>query len=275
MRNIHLIDNQIYITSDEEIKIGDYYLCKLSMKPLKCIGDEYFNNVDEKKIILTDNKDLIADGVHTIDAEFVDWFFDNPNCEYVEVTNEKIMIGWEPDYSYEDIGIYGSKEVYQDFYKIIIPKEELSKDEIDKFFIDMVLNPKEEPKQSYEYVGECKGNNNNGCFLDSCGHDCGCFVRKPKQEFPELGTKEFNDLASVYFGGKPKQKTLEETMNQEGYIESDYDKIWRHGVEFGSKWQSERMYSEAQMLLAFETGRMFQLTGENNFNELIEQLKNK
>ena len=28
------------------------------------------------------------------------------------------------------------------------------------------------------YKGECKGNNDNGCFLDSCGHDCGCFTRE-------------------------------------------------------------------------------------------------
>ena len=27
-----------------------------------------------------------------------------------------------------------------------------------------------------------------------------------KEEIPRLGTKEFNDLASAYFGGKPKQE---------------------------------------------------------------------
>jgi len=31
-----------------------------------------------------------------------------------------------------------------------------------------------------EYVGKCKGNNNDGCFLDSPGHDCGCYEYKPK-----------------------------------------------------------------------------------------------
>ena len=31
-----------------------------------------------------------------------------------------------------------------------------------------------------EYVGECNGNNDNGCFQDSPGHNCGCFERKPK-----------------------------------------------------------------------------------------------
>jgi hypothetical protein len=45
-------------------------------------------------------------------------------------------------------------------------------------------------------------------------------------------------------------------------------------IEF-AKWQQERMYSEEDMKLAFETGRNFQLTGEDNFNELIEQFKKK
>jgi hypothetical protein len=35
------------------------------------------------------------------------------------------------------------------------------------------------------------------------------------------------------------------------------------------------MYSKEDMKLAFETGRNFQLTGEDNFNELIEQFKKK
>ena len=45
-------------------------------------------------------------------------------------------------------------------------------------------------------------------------------------------------------------------------------------IEF-AKLQAERMYSEEDMKLAFETGRNFQLTGEDNFNELIEHFKKK
>ena len=44
-----------------------------------------------------------------------------------------------------------------------------------------------------------------------------------------------------------KQETLEEAMNKEGYHESDYDKIWREGVQFGAKWQVERMYSNIEV----------------------------
>ena len=46
----------------------------------------------------------------------------------------------------------------------------------------------------------------------------------------------------------------------------------------GAKWQQEQdnnKFSEEDLKLAFETGRNFQLTGENNFNELIEKLKKK
>ena len=31
-----------------------------------------------------------------------------------------------------------------------------------------------------ELIGECKGNNGNGCFMDSCGHNCGCFTIKER-----------------------------------------------------------------------------------------------
>lgn len=27
-------------------------------------------------------------------------------------------------------------------------------------------------------LGKCNGNNDNGCFLESSGHDCGCFVKE-------------------------------------------------------------------------------------------------
>jgi hypothetical protein len=43
------------------------------------------------------------------------------------------------------------------------------------------------------------------------------------------------------------KETLEEAMSKDGYHESDYDKIWRAGVQFGVKWQAERMYSEEEV----------------------------
>jgi hypothetical protein len=43
------------------------------------------------------------------------------------------------------------------------------------------------------------------------------------------------------------------------------------GQEVGQGVQVERTYSVEDMRLSFETGRNFQLTGDNNFKELIEQ----
>jgi hypothetical protein len=99
----------IYITSDEEIKMGEevWYL----------YGDEFLKNRKDtkpksfcKKIILTTNTQLIKDGVQAIDDEFLEWFVKNPSCEKIEIV-----------YTY--IAIKISKPSPK-IYKIIIPKEE-------------------------------------------------------------------------------------------------------------------------------------------------------
>jgi hypothetical protein len=79
-------NQHIYITNSEEIKEGDWLL----------IIDDFETYVYEhkgdnlpttyhKKIILTTDQDLIADGVQAIDDEFLEWFAKNPGCEEVEV----------------------------------------------------------------------------------------------------------------------------------------------------------------------------------------------
>ena len=123
--------HNMYITSDEEIYDEELHLCT---KYNELHSHKHRNNTDTcKKIILTDNKDLIEDGVQPIDDEFLEWFIKNPTCEFVGIGTS--LLDGKDGYGY-----YGK-------YKIIIPKEELSKDEIDKFFVDMICNPKEEPKQ--------------------------------------------------------------------------------------------------------------------------------
>jgi hypothetical protein len=109
----------IYITSDEEIKEGDYFLYDETTVRYKTNGTEYHGGdlchisgnrrypvSKSKKIILTTDQDLIKDGVQSIDDEFLEWFIKNPSCEYVEVNI---------DYS---------KSVTNYSYKIIIPQEE-------------------------------------------------------------------------------------------------------------------------------------------------------
>jgi hypothetical protein len=48
-------------------------------------------------------------------------------------------------------------------------------------YIQSLQQPTEiEVKIVMEYVGKCNGNNDNGCFQDSSGHNCGCFNKQPK-----------------------------------------------------------------------------------------------
>jgi hypothetical protein len=123
----------IYITSDEEIKEGDWCLPffngivdtvtdQQEVYKVKN-GDSYY---EDKKIILTTDQDLIKDGVQAIDDEFLEWFVKNPSCEEVEVKWVKT-----PD------GIFYHKDnVPYGYYKVIIPQEEskltntINKDEL-------------------------------------------------------------------------------------------------------------------------------------------------
>jgi hypothetical protein len=63
-----------------------------------------------------------------------------------------------------------------------------------------------------ELIGECKGNNGNGCFMDSCGHDCGCFTIQERmyseEEVLEILYKHTEDLLAG------KKLTLEEWFEQ-------------------------------------------------------------
>lgn len=117
----------IYITSDEEIKEGDY-----SFYPPFGVGENIVINGElcfhierkngkgsftqrtyqtldlNKKIILTTDQDLIKDGVQPIDDEFLEWFVKNPSCEFAHLGFTSI------------IGDLETKRTY----KIIIPKEE-------------------------------------------------------------------------------------------------------------------------------------------------------
>jgi hypothetical protein len=102
-------NQNIYITSDEEIKEEDYGLGKDGSiykfdktTTLYCV-----KMFDCKKIILTTDEDLIKDGVQAIDDEFLEWFVKNQSCEEIKVNT-----------------IAGNFHLPES-YKIILPKEEL------------------------------------------------------------------------------------------------------------------------------------------------------
>ena len=92
-------------------------------------------------------------------------------------------------------------------------------------------------KLKSEYVGKCNGNNGNGCFMDSCGHDCGCFT----------------------------QETLEDAAEKHKY-----------GVPIlnfirGAEWQAKKMYSEDEVLELLRKSHFVQ----QNIDDWFEQFKKK
>jgi hypothetical protein len=88
-------------------------------------GLDYYNKRNDvfKKIILTTDQDLIADGVQEIDDEFLEWFVNNPGCESVEIEVEKVL----NQGSYITGNIVTKSE-----YKIIIPQEEPKKETLEE-----------------------------------------------------------------------------------------------------------------------------------------------
>jgi hypothetical protein len=90
--NGYFINQNIYITSDEEIKEGDWILSKLN--EVVRFGKK-FNPLLYKKIILTTDQDLIKDGVWGIEDGFLEWFVKNPTCEYVELKGYAIILPGE------------------------------------------------------------------------------------------------------------------------------------------------------------------------------------
>ena len=136
----------IYITSNEEIKEGSLYLNnKVIFK-----ADDIFNEGNNpnnsntrvtdfnKKIILTTDVYLIKEGVQAIDDEFLEWFVMNPSYEEVEIKKGKMKLNDDgQEYGFPDMSLY----------KIIIPKQEQKQHLIDIMQGDEELGLYEEPKQ--------------------------------------------------------------------------------------------------------------------------------
>jgi len=119
--NLQLSYQNIYITSDEEIKEDDVVYSKRGF--IGKFGKFENSYIDEcKKIIITTDHELIADGVQAIDDTFLEWFVNNPSCDFVEV--EKKSYIEIKEISYE--GDFQNVEYVN--YKIIIPKEEPKQD---------------------------------------------------------------------------------------------------------------------------------------------------
>jgi hypothetical protein len=178
----------IYITSDLEVKegdlkVGEYYLYFNKIRQFKEIDNLNRAWKDYKKIILTTDQDLIANGVQAIDDEFLEWFVKNPSCEWVEVIYDKDAF----PYGVETAKGYG-------WYKIIILQEELKQE---------CLHQESRFRDYYK----------DGCY--KCW-ECGkIVVEEPKQETLEEAANKiypndgYDDETYCDFGELCRDKWLE------------------------------------------------------------------
>jgi hypothetical protein len=101
-------------------------------------------------------------------------------------------------------------------------------------------------------------------------------TEEPKQlnnfGLPQFGTKEFNDLASQFFGGKPKQETLEEAAERR-YPNRD-DLHLKREFKAGAKWQQEDMIEKLEMHILINEDD-WNRNPQAQFRNFIEQFKKK
>jgi hypothetical protein len=141
----------IYITSDEKIKKGDWCINTKNNNVMK-VGHHGHHGYSSKKIILTTDQELITDGVQAIDDEFLEWFVKNPSCEEVKIDRIAINCSCESQYRYKNgLNIIKENSTCHErnncdiIYKIIIPKEEPYERTAQSISLSEV--DKEEPKQ--------------------------------------------------------------------------------------------------------------------------------
>jgi hypothetical protein len=190
------VNQNIYITSDEAIKEGDWVLYTKGIKihyiKITNSGDKELANIKDSgvfKIILTTDTDLIEDDVQDIDNEFLEWFVKNPSCEEVEIA---------------DLWKDGNPSTH-DMYQIIIPQEETKQEKLEEAADKFASQTK--PENSFEeglYVGKALG-----------------FIEGAKWQAERM----YSDIELFTEELKDKIDSFEYSVNQNSYI-SDYIKEW-------------------------------------------------
>ena len=257
VKNLHFVNDfiddyqQIFITSDEEIKEGDWIYSFADNKIYKIVYSK--NNIiqsfyhshylnESKKIILTTDLELQKDGVQAIEDEFLEWFVKNPSCESVEVSDYIKQIGWESDANGRDM-ILNKR-----FYEIIIPKEEPKQCDICK------MAPR------LEGTNKCES--------------CYSVVRHFLEQDPEFKDNLLPDL-------RMKQETLEEAAekfrsNNPGTMQGGNNTKILNAFKNGAKWQQERSYSEEEVWkLVNKLNQTLNIGSDLTLEEWFEQFKNK
>jgi hypothetical protein len=128
---LHLEDGQsialksflnIYITDNSEIR--DWWVLNTQTNKVYFVKGFYGVRAHAKKIILTNDIDLIQDGIQSISDEFLQWFVENPSCKRVEVKST-YFTGLDRNFV---------------IYKIILPQEEPKQETLEEAAINYAHN---------------------------------------------------------------------------------------------------------------------------------------
>jgi hypothetical protein len=280
------VNQNIYITSDEEIKEGDWYYLPKENKVAKCPKTIKLSGVTPEwtqKIILTTDQDLIKDGVQAIPDDFLEWFVKNPSCEEVQVN----LIKDSEDHP-EIEG--GYREEWQ-YYEIIISKEEPKKvlteeDIFNQKDIDTVTDYINKEQQKQHLIDMMKDDEELGLYGEVHSKQGIALTSDYIQNIgKEIKLEEvFNDekkenikkfIDKINNPSQPNDKLKQAFEKYSEYLE-DYENknTYEHGFKDGAKWQAEKMYSEEDLRRAYTVGKH---GGVNqmyyDFNEWFEQFK--
>jgi hypothetical protein len=205
----------MYITSEEEIKEGDYYIHgnrlhkHIGKKCLDILSNKEYpisrmiNDSVFKKIILTTDLEIQKDGVQPIDDKFLEWFVKNPTCEEVEVKHKDII-------QYGNMTMYNHNGDGSHYFCTNCAAEtSRSKEELLKFGVEYykIIIPKGELELLYEQI------------IDVVG-----------------GEDRFREIAGL----KPKQETIEEAAERMSIDIREED--YKDGFIEGAKSDAARKY---------------------------------
>jgi hypothetical protein len=211
MKNIKVLNKHIHIISDEEIKAGDFYIDELNQFKWRAFKNNAGFYKDCKKIILTTDQNLIADGVQAIDNEFLQWFSENPSCEEVEVEEEDYSQKCRECGEIVKRGYSCRKGCFMKSGNFICT---------DKYIRYKIIIPKEEPKDvvlGYKTSLDAQ-------MLDS----------NIKQETLEEAAERFYPISKGGSMWMPSADDCNKANKQEGFIA-------------GAKWTQQKMYSEEEV----------------------------
>jgi hypothetical protein len=242
-----LCQNQnIYITSDEVIKEGEYGLSRLGEIIKFHSGYDYRYYA---KIILTTDQYLIADGVQSIDDTFLEWFCKNPSCESVEV--------------------YYQLHIDEPLYKIFIPQEEPKQETLRRDYSNRnckTCNLGQEGDCELKLESKCASYANDetlGDYWISCLDD---------------------ESDSILYKQQTLEEAAERLYPDNGYKDELYCDMGEHNRELfikGAEWQAKRTFSFNSNFIPsiiekyLETAFISKEQGYMNPKEWLEQFKKK